>query len=162
MGRRYDCPAVWWSNVYFDRLGIIRWDIGLLTSMHILEWVKPFFGARKTHLQICSRNPTIFNIIRWDNGSMERSSCCLTEIFPIYQNKHWTIKHRDDCSGDPTSHRIISKIVRLLKTSVTCKPRVKSSILSEGNIFPFLTLIITLKFFVLKEKHYYFYFMCVL
>ena len=30
--RRYDCTAVWWSNVYFDGLAIIRWDSGLLTG----------------------------------------------------------------------------------------------------------------------------------
>ena len=30
-GRRYDCPAVWWSNVCFDRLRIIQWDSDLLT-----------------------------------------------------------------------------------------------------------------------------------
>ena len=24
---------------------------------------------------------------------------CLTELFPIYQNKHWTIRRRDNCSG---------------------------------------------------------------
>ena len=26
----------------------------------------------------------------------------LTELFPIYQNKHWTIWLRDDCSVDPS------------------------------------------------------------
>ena len=31
VGRLYEGPAVWWSNVYIDRLGIIRWDRGLLT-----------------------------------------------------------------------------------------------------------------------------------
>ena len=31
---------------------------------------------------------------------------CLTEFFPIYQNEHWTIRWRGDCSGDPPSHRI--------------------------------------------------------
>ena len=30
-GLRYDRPAVWLSNDYLDRLGIIRWDCGLLT-----------------------------------------------------------------------------------------------------------------------------------
>ena len=45
---------------------------------------------------------------------------------------------------------------------VACKPKVESSTLSGDINFSFLTLIITLKFFVLKEKHYYFYFMCVL
>ena len=36
---------------------------------------------------------------------------CLTELFLIYQNKHWTNKRQDDCSIEPLSHRIILKIV---------------------------------------------------
>ena len=36
---------------------------------------------------------------------------CLTELFPIYQNKHWTIRRRDNHSVDPSSYRIILKIV---------------------------------------------------
>ena len=36
---------------------------------------------------------------------------CLTEVFPIYQNKHWTIRQWDDRSIDPSSHGIILKIV---------------------------------------------------
>ena len=39
-------------------------------------------------------------------------SHCLTELFPIYQNKHWTIRRQDDCFVDPSCHRIILKIVR--------------------------------------------------
>ena len=35
---------------------------------------------------------------------------CLTELFSIYQNKHWTIRRRDDHIVFPSSHRIISKI----------------------------------------------------
>ena len=38
-------------------------------------------------------------------------SHCLTELFPIYQNKQWTIRQQDNCSVDPSSHRIILKIV---------------------------------------------------
>ena len=41
----------------------------------------------------------------------------LTELFPIYQNKHWTIKWWNDCSVDPLSHRIILKIVGFLYSS---------------------------------------------
>ena len=37
-------------------------------------------------------------------------SPCLTELFPIYQNKAWTIQRRNDRSGDPLFHRIILKI----------------------------------------------------
>ena len=37
-------------------------------------------------------------------------SHCLTELFPIYQNKHWTIRRRKDRFVDPPFHRIILKI----------------------------------------------------
>ena len=47
-------------------------------------------------------------------------SCCLTELFPIYQNKHWTIRRRNDRSVDPSSHRIILKIVELYIIIATC------------------------------------------
>ena len=36
-------------------------------------------------------------------------SHCLTELFTIYQ--HWTMRLRDNRSIDPSSHRIILKIV---------------------------------------------------
>ena len=42
-------------------------------------------------------------------------SHCLTELFPIYQNKHWTIRWQDDSSVNPSSHRIMLKIVGFLK-----------------------------------------------
>ena len=37
---------------------------------------------------------------------------CLTELFPICQNKHWTIRRQDDCSVGLSSHGIILEIVR--------------------------------------------------
>ena len=37
-------------------------------------------------------------------------SHCLTELLPLYHNKHWTIIQWDDRSVYPSSHRIISKI----------------------------------------------------
>ena len=36
---------------------------------------------------------------------------CLTKLFPIYQNKYWTIRWGDNCSVDPLSHRNILKIL---------------------------------------------------
>ena len=56
-------------------------------------------------------------------------SHCLTELFSIYQNKHWTIRRRDDRSVDLSSHHIILKIVRFLvvleaiawKSTLNCK-----------------------------------------
>ena len=41
-------------------------------------------------------------------------SHCLTELFSIYQNKHWTIRRRDDRSVDQLSHCILFKIVGFL------------------------------------------------
>ena len=38
------------------------------------------------------------------------SNHCLTELFSIYQNKHWTIRWRDDHIVVPSSNRIKSKI----------------------------------------------------
>ena len=38
-------------------------------------------------------------------------SHCLSELFPTCQNKHWTIRQRDDHFIDPLSHCIILKIV---------------------------------------------------
>ena len=39
---------------------------------------------------------------------------CLTELFPIYHNRHWTIRQRDNSSVDPSSHRVILMIVGFL------------------------------------------------
>ena len=36
---------------------------------------------------------------------------CLTKLFPIYQNKHWTIIRWDNHTDIPSSHRLILKIV---------------------------------------------------
>ena len=37
-------------------------------------------------------------------------SHCLTELFPIYRNKHWTIRRWNNRFVDPPFHRIILKI----------------------------------------------------
>ena len=42
-------------------------------------------------------------------------SHCLTALFPIYQNKHWTIRRRDNRSIDSSSHHIILMIVGFYK-----------------------------------------------
>jgi hypothetical protein len=44
---------------------------------------------------------------------------CLTELFSIYQYKHWTIRRRDDRFVHTSSHRIILKIVRFHEYKVT-------------------------------------------
>ena len=53
------------------------------------------------------------------NNSVENSlicpknksaSRCLTELFPIYPNNHWTIRRRDDHIVVPSSNRIKLKI----------------------------------------------------
>ena len=42
MGRRNDHPAVWSTNVYFDRLGIIQWDITKCSLQNYFENKIPF------------------------------------------------------------------------------------------------------------------------
>ena len=61
MGRRNDRPTVWWSNVYFDRLGIIQLSNSLLTCSLIcpLSSVGSFFmltGSQKMPGTFC---PTV-------------------------------------------------------------------------------------------------------
>jgi hypothetical protein len=41
---QYDRPALWWSNVYSDRLGIIRWDIAqwcVLSVFFLMDLLLP-------------------------------------------------------------------------------------------------------------------------
>ena len=58
-------------------------------------------------------------IFLFQNNSVENTlicpwtksaSHCLTELFPIYQNKHWTIRRRDDHIVVQSSDRNIFKI----------------------------------------------------
>ena len=95
MGRRNNRPAVRGSNVYFDRLGII--------------------------LNNFKRNFARNFVKKWNSG-MNSLKCpkSLTELLPIYQNKHWTIRQWDNCYVDPLSHRIILKIVGFL-LFILCK-----------------------------------------
>ena len=48
----------------------------------------------------------------------------LTELFPIYQNKYWTIRQQDDHSVNPLPHCIILKIVGFYKIISELKPTV--------------------------------------
>ena len=41
-------------------------------------------------------------------------SNCLTELFPIYQNKHWTIRRQKDRFVNPSFHRIMLNIIWFL------------------------------------------------
>ena len=64
------------------------------------------------------------------------SNHCLTELFSIYQNKHWTIRWRDNHIVVPSSNRIKSKIDWILESSIiqTFKYNVKK------NLTPFFSL----------------------
>ena len=66
---------------------------------------------------------------------------CHTELFTIYQNKHWTIRWWGDHSFDPSSHCIILKIVVFL---VTCL------VMSKGD-FIFTNKIVLLNDFIFKD-----------
>jgi hypothetical protein len=44
----------------------------------------------------------------------ESATYCLTQLFPTYQNKHWTIGRQEDHTVVPSYHRIILEIVGFL------------------------------------------------
>ena len=67
---------------------------------------------------------------------------CLTKLFPIYQNKNWTIRRWEDHPVDPSSHRIILKIVGFyvsyeqpLTKSVAEKNGIQLSFLASSNLY---------------------------
>ena len=75
-------------------------------------------------------------------------SHCITELFTIYQNKHWTIIWHDDRFIDPSSHRIILKIVDFLGSTVLGLERYTSFLSfheSVCNIFVVLLAIIQIR-----------------
>ena len=46
--------------------------------------------------------------VGWSNVYFDRMLIhCPTKLFPIYQNRPWTIQRRDDCSVDPFFQHII-------------------------------------------------------
>ena len=70
MGQENNCPAVWWPNIYLDRVGIMQWDSGSVTlaygisncsRLNILKdcqistifvrkqkyWLKRFYSTKK-------------------------------------------------------------------------------------------------------------------
>ena len=62
---------------------------------------------------------------------------CLTELFPIYQNKHWTIRWHDNPFVDPSSHRIcILKIVGFQYSPLKCSSDLEGTLLdSSGAVY---------------------------
>ena len=117
MERRYDRPIVWWSNVYFDRLGIIRWDCCSVVDLilgHIKLFIKSyilyFLSCKKKKIIIINDNFERNFAKNWVKKIKFYLSHCFTELFPIYQNKHWTIRRRNDRFVVPLFHPIISKI----------------------------------------------------
>ena len=91
MGWRNDYSAVWWSNVYFDRLGIIQWDSGSVTLtqgifncslQNYFEIKIPFFCT------LFGKFP--FKIILNDSLICPKTNSathCLTQLFPICLKK---------------------------------------------------------------------------
>ena len=79
------------------------------------------------HRSIYFQSNSVMNSLKCPKS--KSLSHCLTELLQIYQNKHWTIKRRDDCSVDPLSHRLILKIVGFWKDE--CK-HVVSNIVGQN------------------------------
>ena len=68
------------------------------------------------------QNNSVMNSLKCSKS--KSLSHCLTELFPFYQNKNWTIQRRNDGSVDQPFHCILSKIVgflefRLIKVSIS-------------------------------------------
>ena len=96
MGRWNNLPAVWWSNVYFDRLGIIWWDsaVGCWLGVRAFQTVlyritlKLWFHFFTQFLaKFLSKSFQIIFLLNYSLICPKTKS----ELFPIYQNKHWTI-----------------------------------------------------------------------
>ena len=45
------------------------------------------------------------------------------KVFPVYQNKHWSIRWQDDHTVAPSSHHIVLKIVEFYKLTLAKKSR---------------------------------------
>ena len=138
MGQWNDSDAVWWSNVYFDRLGIIQRDSSsvTLTSIFLTISCKIPFKI----IQIINKNhhfSFFYNLkeIKYNFlltvGYALRPSQQPTNLFQIYQNKHWTIKQWDDCFIDPSSHHVLVSIFSVHE-KLLHSPK---SILSNREIF---------------------------
>ena len=66
---------------------------------------------------LCNGNSSIMDPITV-MGVADTLGPCLTQLFPIYQNKHWTIRQRDNHTIIPSLHRIILKIVGFLDSTL--------------------------------------------
>ena len=127
MGWRNNRPSVWWSNVCFDRLGI-QWDSGSVTLtqgisncslQNYFENKIPFCTQFLANFclklfKITYHFISFLQFLLTLNPKTKSVTHCLTELFPIYQNKYWTIKRQNDCSVDPSTHHILLKIVGFL------------------------------------------------
>ena len=64
MGRGYDCTTVWWSNCYFDRLGIVL--LYYTEDCRISNLRYNFQGFRNIYINTCKsrdlRNQYLWNI----------------------------------------------------------------------------------------------------
>ena len=134
MAGQNDCPTVWWSNVYFDRLRVIQWGSGSVTLIHTFqtahyriilfytislkipykiilnyEFVLMYYFLHFSNLKKKSNSLRTF----WSALSALISNPLSHQIIPNLskKKKHWTIQLRDNRSIDPTFHRIILKIV---------------------------------------------------
>ena len=105
MGQQNNCPTVWWSNDYFDKLGIIQWDTisWKIPFRIILYYFFYFFYNLKNKIQLFI-NSLIY-------PKTKSATHCLTKLFPIYQNEH-CVGPSDGGMIIPSSHCIILKISR--------------------------------------------------
>ena len=124
MGRRDDCSPIWWSNVYFDYSGLLNWPEGISKCSlqncfeNKIQFLTQFFFYKtplKNHfrlqlsiyfifLQVRKIKPNSLLTVLYTLRQCQWPTVSLTELFPIYQNKDWTIRWLDDCPIDPSYH----------------------------------------------------------
>ena len=109
--------AQWLSLRAFQ---IVHYWITLKIFFYTISCKIPYKIILNYHLLLFS---IFFNLTTFKSNSFFNSlispetkstTHCLTESFSIYENKHWTVRRRDDHSVNLLSYRIILKIVGFL------------------------------------------------
>ena len=81
------------------------------------------------------------------------SNHCLTELFSIYQNKHWTIRQRDDHIVVSSSNRIKSKIDWILIRSWSTLQRGWNIVSNDGQLQYWATFRQCYLLYIHKQEH---------
>ena len=96
MGRRNDRPGVWWSNVYYDRLGIIRWNSDLayqtVKLLKKIEAISPIvYNDGYLHKKVRGKTSSLVALYHYmclyTRNSWEMEAIFNTDLFQ--ETEHW-------------------------------------------------------------------------